>query len=96
MAQPQQIQLKATDELLRGVYANALQISHTKDEIIFDFLSFMPPQAQLVSRVITSPAHAKQILGALADNLKKYEAQFGQLQASNPPTGDFGFAAPSA
>ncbi len=89
--QSQQIQIKAPDEVLRGTYANALQISHTKDEFVFDFLSLFPPQGNLVSRVVTSPAHAKQIVAALADNIKKYEAQFGQLTASEAPVKDFGF-----
>ncbi len=89
--QPQQLQIKATDDVLRGTYANALQISHTKDEVIFDFLSIVPPQGQLVSRIITSPSHAKQIVAALSENLKKYEAQFGALTASEPPVKEFGF-----
>lgn len=92
MNQPQQIQIKATDEVLRGTYANALQISHTKDEVVFDFLSLFPPQGHLVSRVIASPSHAKQILAALEDNLKKYEAQHGKLTASAAPKQDFGFS----
>ena len=92
MPEPQQIQIKATDEVLRGIYANALQISHTKDEVVFDFLSLFPPQGNLVSRVVTSPSHAKQILAALEDNLKKYEAQHGKLTASTAPAQDFGFS----
>ena len=91
MPEPQQIQIKASDDVLRGTYANALQITHTKDEIVFDFLSLFPPQGNLVSRIVTSPAHAKQILAALNDNIKKYEAQFGQLTASEAPKNDFGF-----
>jgi hypothetical protein len=91
MADTQQIQIKATDEVLRGTYANALQISHTKDEVVFDFLSLFPPQGNLVSRIVTSPSHAKQILAALTDNLKKYESQFGQVTASTAPTKEFGF-----
>ncbi len=92
MDSPQQIQIKATDDVLRGTYANALQISHTKDEVVFDFLSLFPPQGHLVSRVLTSPSHAKQILAALEDNLKKYEAQYGKLTASATPPLDFGFS----
>lgn len=87
----QQLQVKATDEVLRGAYANALQVSHTKDEIVFDFLSLVPPQGQLVSRVITSPSHAKRILTALEDNLKKYEAQYGALTATPAQENNFGF-----
>lgn len=92
MNQPQQIQIKASDDVLRGIYANALQISHTKDEVIFDFLSIVPPQGHLVSRVLTSPGHAKQILKALEDNLKKYEAQYGKLTPTETPKQDFGFS----
>jgi len=90
-----QMQIKASDEILRGVYSNALQISHSRTEVIFDFLSLTPPQGQLVSRVITSPAHAKQILAALGENLKKYESQHGAITAAEAPSGDFGFSAPS-
>lgn len=87
----QQIQLKASDETLQGRYANATQISHTKDEVVLDFLSLMPPHGQLVSRVIVSPAHAKHLLVALQDNLAKYEKQFGPLTAGAVPPQDFGF-----
>lgn len=87
----QQIQLKASDETLRGRYANAVQISHTKEEVVFDFLSLMPPQGQLVSRMIVSPGHAKRFLTALQDNLGKYEKQFGALSAEPAPPQDFGF-----
>lgn len=93
MNQPQQMQIKADDDVLKGVYANALQISHTKDEVIFDFLNIVPPQGQMVSRVMTSPGHAKRILNALNDNLKKYEAQFGKLAETAAPANDFGFTA---
>lgn len=87
----QQIQLKASDEVLQGRYANAVQISHTKEEVVFDFLALMPPHGQLTSRVIVSPAHAKRFLVALQDNLGKYEKQFGQLSAEAGPRQDFGF-----
>lgn len=92
MAQEQQIQIKASDDVLRGTYANALQISHTKNEMVFDFLSLFPPQGHLVSRVVTSPEHAKQILAALQENVAKYEKQFGALTAATAPTQEFGFS----
>ena len=92
----QHMQIKATDDVLKGIYANALQISHTQQEVVFDFLNIFPPQGQLVSRIITSPAHAKQIAAALMENLKKYEAQYGQVTAATSPSGDFGFSTPQA
>ncbi len=93
MASPQQIQIKASDDVLKGQYTNMVQISHTKEEVVFDFLHVLPPHGQLVSRVITSPSHAKRFLKALEENLKKYEHQFGPLEATAAPANDFGFQA---
>ncbi len=93
MAQPQQIQIKGHDDVLKGSYANVLQISHTKEEVVFDWLSVMPPQGQIVARVITSPGHAKRVLAALQENLKQYEAKFGKIAPAEAPKGDFGFSA---
>lgn len=93
MPQPQNIQVKAHDDVLKGAYTNVVQISHTKEEVIFDFLNVIPPQGQLVSRVITSPGHAKRIMKALEENLKKYEAQHGSIATAEAPKTDFGFSA---
>lgn len=92
---PQQLQIKADDNILRGQYSNAMQLTHTQTEIVFDFFNLLPPQGQLVSRVITSPAHAKQILAALEDNLKKFEQKFGPIAAA-PAQSDFGFTTQQA
>ena len=70
-----------------GVYSNLMMISHRKEEFILDFL-FLQPQraaqgqnvATLRSRVITSPEHAKRILRALQENLRRYEASFGTIE----------------
>lgn len=88
----QQIQLKATDEILQGKYSNAMQIAHNKEEFIMDFILVHPPVGQLQDRVITSPAHAKRILKALAENITRYENQFGVIvEAGVIPTQKFGF-----
>jgi len=79
--QQRNVQIKANDDALRGKYATHMQVSHSKEEFIFDFMSLFPPQANLVSRVVVSPQHAKRIAAALADNIKKYEDQFGTLKA---------------
>lgn len=94
--QPPQISLKAEDQVLRGLYANGLQIAHTKDEVVFDFLSVLPPQGQLIARIITSPAHAKQILTALEQNIQQYEKNFGQLETAAAPQREFGFSTKQA
>jgi hypothetical protein len=88
--QPQQnnIPLQANPEILKGVYANNMQVAHTKEEFYLDFLSmsFFPQAATLVSKVITSPEHFKRIVAALTDNLKKYEEKYGVIDSPKPET----------
>ena len=70
-----------------GVYSNLLMITHRKEEFVLDFLFVQPqrsPQGQSIanlrSRVITSPEHAKRILRALQENLRRYEESFGIIE----------------
>lgn len=88
---PQQIQIKASDEQLRGNYANMMQVSHTKEEFVMDFMSLLPPSAQLVSRILMSPGHAKRVMQALEENIKRYEAQFEKIDATEDKQHHFGF-----
>lgn len=81
----QKINIKATDEILKGHYANNLMAAHSREEFILDFINLMPPQANLISRIITSPGHMKRIVTALQDNLKKYEDKFGRIEQAEAP-----------
>lgn len=91
--QPQQISIKATDEKLKGEYSNVMQILHTKEEFVLDFLNVFPPTGTLNSRVILSPGHFKRMMKAMDENLKKYESQFGKIEASEEPKSGIGFQA---
>lgn len=86
-----QIQINATDEALAGKYANVLNIAHTREEFLLDFMLAVPPKGQLNSRVIVSPAHAKRMAAALAENIAKHEQQFGPINESNDPDTVYGF-----
>lgn len=79
------MQIKIDDTVLKGVYANALQVGHTKEEFILDFMNLVPPQGIAVARIFLSPGHMKRIAAALLDNLKKYEQQFGKIAEAQPP-----------
>jgi hypothetical protein len=87
-----QIQIKATDEKLKGEYSNVMQILHTKEEFVLDFLNVFPPTGTLNSRIILSPGHFKRMVKAMQENLEKYEASFGKLEQSQEP-GKIGFEA---
>lgn len=83
----QQIAIQIDAAQGQGVYSNLMMISHRQEEFIFDFL-FLQPQraphgqavATLRSRVIASPEHAKRILRALQENLRRYEDAFGAIE----------------
>jgi uncharacterized protein DUF3467 len=84
--QPANIQVKLTDDILGGVYSNSMQVTHTREEFVLDFMSIFPPAGKVNARVIISPGHMKRIILALQDNLRKYEAQFGAIhEAPEPP-----------
>lgn len=83
-----QLQIDLTPEVAEGVYANLAIIAHSSSEFVFDFISVMPglPKATVKSRVIMTPEHAKRLLGALQDNIAKYETHFGQIRINGPET----------
>ncbi len=81
----QQIQIKATDEKLKGEYSNVMQIMHTKEEFVMDFMNIFPPTGTLNSRIIVSPGHFKRMAKAMDENLKKYETSFGKIAESEAP-----------
>ncbi len=70
---------------LDAVYSNLALITHSASEVIIDFARILPnvPQAKVHARIVTTPLHAKLLLQALAENLKKYEAQFGEIKTHN-------------
>jgi len=41
------------------------------------------PKAQVRSRVLLAPEHAKRLLAALQENVMKYENEFGKIKMPN-------------
>jgi len=82
-----QMQIKISDEVLKGAYANAMQVAHSKEEFILDFLNLSPHMGAGIvsSRVIMSPGHLKRVIAALEENLKKYEGKFGKVEEAEQP-----------
>lgn len=87
----QQIQIKANDEKLKGEYANMMQVLHTKEEFVLDFLNIFPPTGTLNARIIVSPGHFKRMVQAMQENLSKYESGFGEISPSDAPKARIGF-----
>lgn len=87
----QTIQIKADDDTLRGTYANVMRVQHTKEEFVLDFLGIFEQQGTLNARIIVSPGHMKRMLGAITENLAKYESQFGTVEVATVPENKIGF-----
>lgn len=80
------IEIQLDPEVMKGIYANVTNIGHTKEEFILDYLFIQQqpaPFGKLVSRVILTPGHAKRLMHALQENLRKYEENFGQVETGD-------------
>lgn len=84
--QKKEIGIEISKETAAGNYSNLALITHSNSEFIFDFARMLPgyPKAQVVSRVIMTPEHAKRLLLALKDNIGKYESQNGEIRLGTP------------
>jgi hypothetical protein len=69
-------------------YANLVRISHSPSELVFDFAQLLPGSgpAQICSRIVMSPLAAKLFHRALAENLAKFEAVFGEINIPGDST----------
>ena len=76
------LSITISPEVAEGVYSNLGIISHSSSEFIVDFVRVMPqqPSAVVKSRIILPPEHAKRLMLALSDNVRKYEAEFGEVK----------------
>ena len=77
-----QLNIELNDEVAEGKYSNLAIITHSPSEFVVDFAQFLPgtPKAKVRSRIIMTPQHAKRLYKALADNIAKYEQQFGTIK----------------
>jgi hypothetical protein len=55
------------------------------------FFATSQGQASLINRVAVSPGHAKRIFTALQENIKRYEAKYGEIKPSLVPFEALGF-----
>ena len=81
-----QIQIELTPEVAKGIYSNLAVLTHGPAEFFLDFITMSPnmPKATVQSRIIMTPENAKNLLFALSDNIKKYEAVFGEIERKLP------------
>ncbi len=66
---------------LEAVYSNFALITHSPSEVVVDFARMLPnmPKTRVYARIVMTPMNAKLLLRALAENLGKFEAQYGEI-----------------
>ena len=76
------LQIELTPDVAQGQYANFAIITHSSSDFIIDFARVLPglPKSQVKSRVILAPEHAKRLLGALQENIMRYEQAYGPIK----------------
>lgn len=79
---PHQIDIELPEDVAQGTYSNLAVITHSSSEFVVDFVRIMPgiPKAQVKSRVILTPEHAKRLMLALQDNIRKFEKVNGPIK----------------
>ena len=77
----QGLPVELKESVAEGVYSNMAVVAHSPTEFVLDFISVLPGmnKAQVKSRVIMAPEHAKRLMMLLQDNIRRYETNFGEI-----------------
>ena len=89
MTDPKPVPVKVTidDATSQGHYVNFANILHNPTEFVMDFGRVVPgrPDVKVLSRILTTPYHAKQLLRALQQNVEMYEKSYGEIRSDFQP-----------
>lgn len=80
---PLQIRLP---EDLQAKFVNMVRISHTPGEFILDCLALLPGAEgpKVETRLVFSPLGLKMMQQAINENVRRYEAAFGEIRLPQP------------
>ena len=81
-----QLKIVIGEQQALGTYANFASIVHNYAEFIVDYGRIVPgrEEVHVVSRVVMTPVHVKQLLRALTENVAIYERNFGEIHEGPP------------
>ena len=68
-------------EVLESKYANYFNVGHNAFEFVMEFAQLYSEQAgeRVHTRIVTSPAYAREFFGVLGEALDAYERSFGPI-----------------
>ena len=91
-----QIKIELDDSVGQGEYANFAIVTHSPAEFVMDYIRVLPgmTKSKVKSRIIMAPMHAKTLMMALQDNIKKYENKFGEIKITKGASPSTAFKLP--
>lgn len=82
-------ELKLPDEMLSGVYANAVRIGHSATEFSFDFITTFFPRSCVSARVHLAAPNIPRLLDSLTHSFEQFQRKMAQQQKrQTPPPGE--------
>ena len=83
---PVSVKISIDEATAEGHYVNFANILHNPTEFVIDLGRVVPgrPDVKIMTRILTTPYHAKQISQALAQNIQAYERNFGEIRSDFP------------
>lgn len=79
------LKIELSPDVAKGIYSNLTIISHGPNEFFLDFITMSPNMpGKVQARIIVTPESAKNLLYALGENVKNYEATFGEIKRKLP------------
>ncbi|HKN48306.1 MAG TPA: DUF3467 domain-containing protein [Candidatus Polarisedimenticolia bacterium] len=87
------IRLRIDDAVAEGVYVNFGSVAHNRSEFILDLGRIVPgkTEVKILTRILSTPLHAKQLCRALTQNLEQYEKSYGEIQGMDEALKKVGF-----
>jgi hypothetical protein len=94
---PVSVNVTIDETTAEGQYVNFANILHNPTEFVIDFGRIVPgrPDVKILSRVLTTPFHAKQLARALQQNVEIYERTYGEIRSDFPAPAAEGSDAPT-
>lgn len=85
--QQKKLEINLNESTASGDYSNLAIVTHSASEFIVDFCQVLPgmPKANVVSRIILNPQHAKALTKTLQANILRYEQSFGEIKDIKHP-----------
>ena len=80
------VQIALDEQTANGKYSNGAVVNHSESEFVLDFIFLQPqaPKATVLSRIISSPSHAKRLMLTLQENIRRYEEKYGEINLRVP------------